>query len=247
MKRNYPIDAITPILDKNLIRQVVFHEAGHAAAIHLYNRQKRLPPVYFQISIKQIDNSTTQYFTNSAVTRDHFAAIVEGGHLIHSLPVTLIESVTHEQDTFRMAYEADMVNLLVGSLAEAKYVALRDDECFNKNLISINALHHYGGTSDLEKVYDYLENFIADPCLQEEKLVELLNQAFEFIESPVYWKAIENLATYIQDNMSDTISCEDAIAVLDASTMVLYRKTGMTESKPCFIINDYFNSALAID
>ena len=247
MKRNYPIDAITPILDKNLIRQVVFHEAGHAAAIHLYNRQKRLPPVYFQISIKQIDNSTTQYFTNSAVTRDHFAAIVEGGHLIHSLPVTLIESVTHEQETFRMAYEADMVNLLVGSLAEAKYVALRDDECFNKNLISINALHHYGGTSDLEKVYDYLENFIADPCLQEEKLVELLNQAFEFIESPVYWKAIENLATYIQDNMSDTISCEDAIAVLDASTMVLYRKTGMTESKPCFIINDYFNSAIAID
>ena len=245
MKRNYPIDAITPILDKNLIRQVVFHEAGHAAAIHLYNRQKRLPPVYFQISIKQIDNSTTQYFTNSAVTRDHFAAIIEGGHLIHSLPVTLIESVTHEQDTFRMAYEADMVNLLVGSLAEAKYVALRDDECFNKNLISINALHHYGGTSDLEKVYDYLENFIADPCLQEEKLVELLNQAFEFIESPVYWKAIENLATYIQDNM--TISCEDAIAVLDASTMVLYRKTGMTESKPCFIINDYFNSAIAID
>ena len=247
MKRNYPIDAITPILDKNLIRQVVFHEAGHAAAIHLYNRQKRLPPVYFQISIKQIDNSTTQYFTNSAVTRDHIAAIVEGGRLIHSLPVTLIESVTHEQDTFRMAYEADMVNLLVGSLAEAKYVALRDDECFNKNLISINALHHYGGTSDLEKVYDYLENFIADPCLQEEKLVELLNQAFEFIESPVYWKAIENLATYIQDNMSDTISCEDAIAVLDASTMVLYRKTGMTESKPCFIINDYFNSAIAID
>jgi len=159
----------------------------------------------------------------------------------------LIESVINGQDTFRMAYEADMVNLLVGPLAEAKYVALRDDECFNKNLISINALHHYGGTSDLEKVYDYLENFIADPCLQEEKLVELLNQAFEFIESPVYWKAIENLATYIQDNMSDTISCEDAIAVLDASTMVLYRKTGMTESKPCFIINDYFNSAIAID
>jgi len=29
--------------------------------------------------------------------------------------------------------------------------------------------------------------------------------------------------------------------------MVLYRKTGMTESKPCFIINDYFNSAIAID
>ncbi len=165
MKRNYPIDAIIPVLDKNLIRQVVFHEAGHAAAIHLYNRQKRLPPVYFQISIKQTDYATAQYFTNNAVVRNHFAAIVEGGHLIHSLPVTLIESVINGQDTFRMAYEADMVNLLVGPLAEAKYVALRDNECFNKNLISVNALHHYGGTSDLEKVYDYLENFIADKYL----------------------------------------------------------------------------------
>ncbi|RIZ70947.1 MAG: hypothetical protein D0528_00525, partial [Methylococcales bacterium] len=50
------------------------------------------------------------------------------------------------------------------------------------------------------------------------------NQAFEFIESPVYWRAIENLAAYIQDNISDTIRCEDAIAVLDASTMVDYKK-----------------------
>jgi hypothetical protein len=234
MKRNYPIDAIIPVLDKNLIRQVVFHEAGHAAAIHLYNRQKRLPPVYFHISIKQTDYATTQYFTNNAVVRDHFAAIVEGGHLIHSLPVTLIESVINGQDTFRMAYEADMVNLLVGPLAEAKYVALRDNECFNKNLISVNALHHYGGTSDLEKVYDYLENFIADTHLQEEKLVELLSQAFEFIESPVYWGAIENLATYIQDNMSDTISCEDAIAVLDASMMNRYRKNGHDREQALF-------------
>ena len=158
---------------------------------------------------------------NSAATRDHFAAIVEGGCLIHSLPVTLIESVINGQDTFRMAYEADMVNLLVGPLAEAKYVALRDDECFNKNLISVNALHHYGGTSDLEKVFDYLENFIADTRLQEEKLAELLAQAFEFIESPVYWNAIKHLAAYILDNMSDTISCEDAMLVLDGTTAIV--------------------------
>ena len=221
MKRNYPIDAIAPNLDKSLIGQVVFHEAGHAAAIHLYNRQKQLPPVYFEISIKNIDYSTHQHFVNSAATRDHFAAIVEGGCLIHSLPVTLIESVINGQDTFRMAYEADMVNLLVGPLAEAKYVALRDDECFNKNLISVNALHHYGGTSDLEKVFDYRENFIADTRLQEEKLAELLAQAFEFIESPVYWNAIKHLAAYILDNMSDTISCEDAMLVLDGTTAIV--------------------------
>jgi hypothetical protein len=48
-----------------------------------------------------------------------------------------------------------MINLLVGPLAEAKYVALRDNECFSNNLINVNALYNYGGTSDLVKVYDY--------------------------------------------------------------------------------------------
>jgi Zn-dependent protease with chaperone function len=39
MKRNYPIDAITSVLDQDMIKQIVFHEAGHAAAIHLYNKR----------------------------------------------------------------------------------------------------------------------------------------------------------------------------------------------------------------
>jgi len=55
MKRNYPIDAIGSVFDQDLIRQIAFHEAGHAAAIHLYNKQKQLPPVYFQITIKKSD------------------------------------------------------------------------------------------------------------------------------------------------------------------------------------------------
>ena len=57
MKRNYPIDAISSVLDQDMIKQIVFHEAGHAAAIHLYNKQKQLPPVYFQITIKKSDHS----------------------------------------------------------------------------------------------------------------------------------------------------------------------------------------------
>jgi hypothetical protein len=53
MKRNYPFDTISSILDQDLIKQIAFHEAGHAAAIYLYNKQKQLPPVYFQITIKK--------------------------------------------------------------------------------------------------------------------------------------------------------------------------------------------------
>jgi hypothetical protein len=90
-----------------------------------------------------------------------------------------------------------MINLLVGPLAEAKHVALRDNECFSKNLINVNALHNYGGKSDLEKVSG------------------LFNKAFQFIDSPDHWKAIERLADYILDNTKNTISCEEAIAMRD--------------------------------
>jgi hypothetical protein len=221
MKRNYPIDAISSILDQDLIKQIIFHEAGHAAAIYLYNKQTQLPPVYFQITIKKTDHLLGNPFANKAVTRDRFVAMVEGGCLIHSLPITLIESANYfsvdEKDTYRTAFEADMINLLVGPLAEAKHVALRDNEYFSKNLINVNALHNYGGTSDLEKVYDYLENFISDNSLHQEKMAELFNKAFQFIESPVHWKAIERLAGYILDNTKNTINCEEAIAVLDKS------------------------------
>ena len=222
MKRNYPIDVMSPVLDQDLIRQIVFHEAGHAAAIHLYNKQKQLPPVYFQITIKQTDHSHAKPFASRAGTREHFVAMVEDGCLIQSLPITLIESANYfsvdEQDSYRTAFEADMINLLVGPLAEAKYVALRDNECFSNNLINVNALYNYGGTSDLEKVYDYLESLISDARLIEEKMVELFNLAYQFIESPVHWRAIECLAGYILDNSKNTITCEEAIAVLDKST-----------------------------
>ena len=55
MKRNYQTDVSCTINDQDLIRQIAFHEAGHATAIYLYNKQKQLPPVYFQITIKALD------------------------------------------------------------------------------------------------------------------------------------------------------------------------------------------------
>jgi len=222
MKRNHLNAVSSLMLDQDLIKQIVFHEAGHAAAIYLYNKQKQLPSVDFQITIKKADHSQAHPFASRTVKHDHFVAMVEGGCLMHSLPVTLIESANYfsldEQDTYRTAFEADMINLLVGSLAEAKYVALRDNECFSKNLINVNALHNYGGTSDLEKVYDYLENFMSDSSLHEEKIAEFFNQAFQFIDSPVHWQAIKHLASYILDNTKNTISCEEVIVVLDEST-----------------------------
>jgi len=218
MKRNYQTDVSSPIDDQDLLRQIAFHEAGHATAIYLYNKQKQLPPVYFQITIKALDRPKDNPL-DPRLAYDHFAAVVEGGRLIHSLPVALIESAHYfsaaEQDAYRTAFEADMVNLLIGPLAEAKHVALRDDEQFNARLVNIDALHYYGGTSDLEKVYEYLDSFIAAGSRHEEKMVELFNKAFQFISSPGHWQAIERLADYILNNKENIISCEEAIAVLD--------------------------------
>jgi len=218
MKRNYQIDVSCPIDDQDLLRQIAFHEAGHASAIYLYNKQKQLPPVYFQITIKALDRQKYSS-SDSRLAYDHFAAVVEGGRLIHSLPVALIESTQYfsasEQDAYRTAFEADMINLLIGPLAEARHVALRDDEPFNARLVNVNALHNYGGTSDLNKVYEYLDSFIATRSQHREKMAELFDQAFQFISSPAHWKAIERLADYILNNKENIISCEEAIAVLD--------------------------------
>jgi hypothetical protein len=221
MKRNYQIDVNCSINDQDLIRQIAFHEAGHATAIYLYNKQKQLPPVFFQITIKALDRLKDSDLNTCSLAHDHFVAVVEGGCLIQSLPVALIESANYfsvtEQDAYRTAFEADMINLLIGPLAEAKHVALRDNEQFNAHLVNINTLNYYGGTTDLEKIYEYLEVFIATKSQHEKKMSELFNKAFQFISSPVHWKAIECLADYILNNRENTIGCEEAIAVLDKS------------------------------
>ena len=107
------------------------------------------------------------------------------------MPVALIESAHYfsatEQDAYQTAFEADMINFLIGPLAEAKYVALRDGEQFNNQLVNINALHYYGGTSDLETIYEYLDSFIGDRSRRQEKMVELFNKAFQFISSANSW------------------------------------------------------------
>lgn len=221
MKRNYQTDASYFITDHNLIRQIAFHEAGHAAAIYLCNKQKQLPPVHFQISIKSLDRLRNSPLNVCSFSHDQFAAVVEGGRLIHSLPVALLESAAYfsiaEQDAYQAAFEADMINLLIGPLAEAKHVALRDGEQFNAQLVNINALHNYGGTSDLNKVYEYLSIYIAARSRHKEKIAELFDKAFQFINHPSHWKSVERLASYILSNKENVIGCEEAIAVLDES------------------------------
>lgn len=223
MKRNYLIDEPIPLKHRQLVQQTAFHEAGHAAAIYLYNRQKNLPPVYFQITFGGLCSSTPESDRLKQLARNNWIATVEGGNLIHSLPLSVIESGNYfseqEYHAYQLAYEADIVNLLAGPLAEAKYVAERDNEAFNPRLVNIDALKYYGGTSDLEKAYEYLDALIATQDKRSKKLNELFLSAFRFIEQPSHWYAIDRLAHYILDNDKEVIGCEELIEVIDKALL----------------------------
>lgn len=206
MHRNYQLDSSSQA-EQELTNQTAFHEAGHAASIYFGNKRKKLPPVFFQIQIKKAEGSN----------KVAFAKVIDG-HLIQSLPIAGLDSISslsqQDQLDYQAAYEADVINLLVGPLAEAKYVSIRDDEPFSFNLINAQALNYYGGSTDVKKAYIYLEYFIVSDVLREEKMVELFFQAFLFIERNENWRYILNLAHYILDSDKDMITCEEAVGVL---------------------------------
>lgn len=208
MERSYNRSLSISIDAEELHWRTAFHEAGHAAAIHILNRNKRLPPVFFEIQVHWSKKDESQ-----------FSAKVIDGNLIHDLPIAVIESMSAladiEQHSYQRAYEADIVNLLVGPLSEAKYIAKRDGEIFNQELINLDVLDNYGGHADLEKVQLYLEHFVTSRVLREQKLKELLNQAHRFIDEPIYWKCISRLAHFILESKQETVSCDQAIDIFD--------------------------------
>ncbi|MGR9085831.1 MAG: hypothetical protein ACU841_02010 [Gammaproteobacteria bacterium] len=226
MKRSYPINKTNYRLHHpEFNKKTAIHEAGHAAAIHLGNRQKELPPVFFQIYIKELNHERPARGCIYAANR-HFAE-VKGGRLIQILPHSMPDAISYLADEaipgYSLAFEADIINLLVGPLAEAKYVALSDDEPISPRLVNLDSLHNYGGSSDLEIAREYLDCMSIDPNLKERKFFELFLAAYDFINEPSNWKAINALADYIVNTGKKIIDCEEAIAILDSSKLD-YRK-----------------------
>lgn len=163
MNRTFNLKVSSSQSHREISRNIAFHEAGHAAAIHLGNQQKGLPPVFFQICVKPLNTD----FQSSECLGDRSArymAKVEGGRLIHTIATSFHETTKYFSNAQKLAYqcafEADIINLLVGPLAEARYIALCDNELINPRLVNIEALQYYGGSSDLELVNEYLDCFI---------------------------------------------------------------------------------------
>ncbi len=210
MKRTYQFSAV---FDRagDLHYRTAYHEAGHAAAIHLRNREQQLPPVFFEIHIipPQPDDG-------------ELVAKVVDGYLIQNLHIAMLESFAaldgRNQPSCQLAYEADIINLLAGPLAEAKYLAFRDGRRFRMPLSALPRLLECGGMSDMERIQAYLEHFIACGSARETKLQCLLEQAFRFVDEEAHWRGISRLAEYILRGGPRKIACEEAIDVLEGGS-----------------------------
>ena len=226
MKRNNIIDICKHNRLQQYKQSIAFHEAGHAAAIYLNNKTKNLPPVFFQIVFKEISGNKDYDAAAYRATHDDSIARVEGGRLIQSLPYSadgLVHKLIDHNDAmaplvkdYITAFEADIINLLIGPLAEAKQAYSRDNELFNHKMVDLRSLKNYGGSSDLALAYDYLESFSANKEQQDEKLDELFAEACHFVSDYSNWKAISKLANYILDSNKNIISCEEVVSVLES-------------------------------
>lgn len=218
MKRRHTLQDFIPVDYIELGRKTAIHEAGHAAAIYFGNKEKQLPPVFFQIIIGDC----------SCSVNDNCTTKLEGGRLIHTLPSSF-ESVVYnlssiQQQAYQQAIEADIINLLVGSLAEANYIAKRDNELISPRLVPINALHNYGGSADLEAINQYLNCFIPDKGRQERKMAKLFRAAFDFVNNGAHWHAMTALADYILASDKKNISYEEIATVLEAHFFVAKKR-----------------------
>lgn len=64
---------------------------------------------------------------------------------------------------------------------------------------------------------EYLQSFSADEQQREEKLDELFNIAFNFINIDANWAAISKLADYILGSKKNIIGCEEIASILEQS------------------------------
>jgi len=226
MKRNNVFK--NPSQDKLVDRKqcIAFHEAGHAAAIYLNNKIRNLPPAFFQILFKDINVASEENLMVYQVMHDDYIARVKGGRS-PKLSSSSMDALEHENPDHNdakahfirdrmIALEVNIINLLIGPLAEAKHIADTDGELFNHKLINLKALKNYGGSSDIEQAHEYLQHFSDCKHQQDEKLNELFNVAFNFIKDRANWTAINKLANYILDSNKNIIDSEEVASVIES-------------------------------
>lgn len=206
-------------------RSIAYHEAGHAAAIYLNNKAWGMPPVFFNLCCVEARNGPEDWRLDYQTVDSEGIGRVEGGRrLIQFLPASFAcldrqLAATRGRylrtiNDYWVAFDLDIINLLAGPLAEAKYVAVNDGEIFNYRLVNLPALENYGGSFDLDLVNNYLDSYSDYRQQQDEKLNELFMMAFHFVNDYDNWKAITKLADHIIERNKNPINYKEAVAVL---------------------------------
>ncbi|MGD0958810.1 MAG: hypothetical protein ABSB19_03290 [Methylomonas sp.] len=218
MKRTRNSKIKLKFYNNEFIKEIAFHEAGHAAAIYFGNKQKGLPAIDFRIHINPLTTAFNLSEPADAQPKN-YAAKVEGGRLIPILPSTHAkwtnQNLAAEMPLAEHVFEADIVNFLSGALAEAKYVSQRDGEQINHWLVNLNSLKFYGGLSDLQIINDYLNCFLDSSELREIKVSELIRAAYNFINDSKNWSTISGLAEHIMTAEKHIIEYDEIIDVLE--------------------------------
>ena len=224
-------------------QRIAFHEAGHAVAICLNNKARNLPSIFFQIMFNDLKDKHEEELMCYKSVHDNCFAGVEGGRLIEWLPSSIdafAQETKGHNDTmalsttdFMAAFEADIINMLVGPLAEAKYIA-ETNELFNQQFVDLKALKNYGGCSDLALATEYLQCFSAFKQQQAEKLDELFSEALNFIKNQANWSAITQLASYILESNKNSISSEEVVSLLENSLKDRSREVSRNDGASVF-------------
>jgi hypothetical protein len=187
-----------------------YHQAGQAVAISLGNQLKRLPAVHFQICLYPCKIETDERFPSS---EKNYTLTLEGGRLIQSLPLCFAEAENPqyclEQADNRHALEADIMNMLAGPLAEAKYHAVQQGKSLNPSSSFFKTLRFYNKSPFNRPVDEYLECFFPRHIDRQHKLIELLQASFHFINDSAIWEKIKALAAYIVAHPKAIIDCEE--------------------------------------
>jgi hypothetical protein len=216
MNLNFPAKSVNQLPHNELTKKRAIHVAGHAVAIYLGSRKNDIPP-FFQIFIK---NKICEFRLPRSLTgcNDKFNSQQDQDRWVQTMPALSekgIRDISLEQvQQYKSAFETNIISLLAGPLAEAKYVAMRDGELINPRLVNLDALPNYGGTEDLEIIHEYLEYFIFEDAEKEKKISDLFLEAFTFINDKTNWLVITMLANYILTTRKSFIDYEEVVPYL---------------------------------
>lgn len=211
-------------LSRDSLNASVFAVAARAAAIYFGNKQKKLPPVYFNIVFNKLAD------VNIEIPCSNYFIGMEGGQLIHNVLLFSKENTRFfsgvQRLTYDLALEADIVNLLVGPMARCKYVSIRDRTPLNQASFSRDSANLYGSAREIDQINDYLNCFSGNKAANLKAINDLFRKAWDFINQPAYWFAISELANYILGNDKDILECDEIINVL--KTFIPSAKTNIS-------------------